>query len=220
MTINSTFNAIINAPVTYKKKGADGKFISITTTALADNFAHVPKLSDIEDESAKSTFNNLVKVFEYLETAATSRTDNQRDKAVNKAHDFARSYLKAVGLGCGVGNIAMLTAMFAPKRQTKTDKDTKEKSVLGGYTTKSTFIKYALYLTNHVLNDGTWCDPKSSRKTSKSEMDDLAEQMRKNKEAYEAEKAKNEQNETMVTFIMNLLTPEQIKAVQAQKLSK
>lgn len=124
---NSTFNTIISTPITYKKKGADGKYIAMTTTALEDNFAHAPKLSDIEDESAKSALGNLVKVFEYLETAATSRTDNQRDKSVNKAHDFARSYLKAVGLGCGVGNIAMLTALFAPKRQTKTDKDTKEK---------------------------------------------------------------------------------------------
>lgn len=217
MTINSTFSAIINAPVTYKKKSSDGKYIAITTTALADSFAHAPKLSDIEDESAKSALGNLVKVFEYLETAATSRTDNQRDKSVNKAHDFARSYLKAVGLGCGVGNIAMLTAIFAPKRQTKTDKDTKEKSVLGGYTTKSTFIKYALYLTNHVLNDGTWCDPKSSRKTSKSEMDELMDQMNRNKAQYEAEKAKNKANEDNITFIMGILTPAQLAAYNARQ---
>lgn len=196
MTINSTFSAIINAPVTFKKKGVEG---SITSTALADNFAHAPKLSDIEDESAKSALGNLVKVFEYLETAATSRTDNQRDKAVNKAHEFARSYLKAVGLGCGVGNVTMLTALFAPKRQTKTNKDTKEKTILGGYTTKSTFIKYALYLTNHVLNGGAWCDPKTSAKAKKDEHAELWAEMEENKRKYNEQKA---QNEAMYTFIM------------------
>ena len=196
MTINSTFSAIINAPVTFKKKGVEG---SITSTTLADNFAHAPKLSDIEDESAKSALGNLVKVFEYLETASTSRTDNQRDKAVNKAHEFARSYLKAVGLGCGVGNITMLTALFAPKRQTKTNKETKEKTILGGYTTKSTFIKYALYLTNHVLNGGAWCDPKTSAKAKSAEKDALWAEMEENKRLYNEQKA---QNEAMYTFIM------------------
>lgn len=199
MTINSTFSAIINAPVTYKKKGTDGKYTPITSTALADNFAHAPKLSDIEDESAKSALGNLVKVFEYLETASTSRTDNQRDKAVNKAHEFARSYLKSVGLGCGVGNITMLTALFAPKRQTKTNKDTKEKTILGGYTTKSTFVKYALYLTNHVLNGGAWCDPKTSAKAKKDEHAELWAEMEENKRKYNEQKA---QNEAMYTFIM------------------
>lgn len=199
MTINSTFNAIINTPVTYKKKGADGKYIAMTTTALTDNFAHAPKLSDIKDESAKSTLSNLVKVFEYLEIAATSRTDNQRDKAVNKAYDFARSYLKAVGLGCGVGNVAMIAALFAPKRQTKTNKDTKEKTILGGYTTKSTFVKYALYLTNHVLNGGAWCDPKTSAKSKSAETDALWAEMEENKRLYNEQKA---QNEAMYTFIM------------------
>ena len=199
MTINSTFNSIINTSVTYKKKGTDGKYIAMTTTALADNFAHAPKLSDIEDESAKSALGNLVKVFEYLETASTSRTDNQRDKAVNKAYDFARSYLKAVGLGCGVGNITMITALFAPKRQTKTNKDTKEKTILGGYTTKSTFVKYALYLTNHVLNGGAWCDPKTSAKSKSTEKDALWAEMEENKRLYNEQKA---QNEAMYTFIM------------------
>lgn len=199
MTINSTFNAIVSTPIIYKKKGADGKDIAMTTTALTDNFAHAPKLSDIEDESAKSALGNLVKVFEYLETAATSRTDNQRDKAVNKAHDFARSYLKAVGLGCGVGNVTMITALFAPKRQTKTNKDTKEKTILGGYTTKSTFVKYALYLTNHVLNGGAWCDPKTSAKSKSAETDALWAEMEENKRLYNEQKA---QNEAMYTFIM------------------
>ena len=196
---NSTFNTIISTPITYKKKGADGKYIAMTTTALTDDFAHAPKLSDIEDESAKSAFGNLVKVFEYLETASTSRTDNQRDKAVNKAHDFAREYLKAVGLGCGVGNITMITALFAPKRQTKTNKDTKEKTILGGYTTKSTFVKYALYLTNHVLNGGAWCDPKTSAKSKSTEKDALWAEMEENKRLYNEQKA---QNEAMYTFIM------------------
>lgn len=196
---NSTFNTIISTPITYKKKGADGKYIALTTTALTDNFAHAPKLSDIGDSSAKSALGNLVKVFEYLETASTSRTDNQRDKAVNKAHDFAREYLKAVGLGCGVGNIAMLTALFAPKRQTKTNKDTKEKTILGGYTTKSTFIKYALYLTNHVLNGGAWCDPKTSAKAKSAETDALWAEIEENKRKYNEQKA---QNEAMYTFIM------------------
>lgn len=170
MTINSTFNAIINAPVTYKKKGTDGKFISITTTTLTDNFKHCPKSKDCADESAKSALDNLVKVYEYMEVASLSRTDNQRDKAVNKAHDFAREYLKAVGLGSGTGNIAMLTAIFAPKRQTT------KGTAKGGYTTKSTFIKYALYMTNHVLTTGMWCDVKSSKSSSPvkaSTFDDL-----------------------------------------------
>ena len=198
MTINSTFSAIINAPVTYKKKGTDGKYIVMTTTALDDSFKHCPKSKDCADD-AKTALNNLDKVYEYMEAASLSRTDNQRDKAVNKAHDFARSYLKAVGLGCGVGNITMITALFAPKRQTKTNKDTKEKTILGGYTTKSTFVKYALYLTNHVLNGGAWCDPKTSAKSKSTEKDALWAEMEENKRLYNEQKA---QNEAMYTFIM------------------
>lgn len=169
MTVNSTFNAIINAPVTYKKKGADGKYTPIATTALTDSFKHCPKSKDCADESAKTALNNLDKVYEYMEAASLSRTDNQRDKSTQKAHDFARSYLKAVGLGCGVGNIAMLTAIFAPKRQST------KGTVKGGYTTKSTFIKYALYMTHHVLTTGMWCDvkSKSSSPVKASTFDDL-----------------------------------------------
>ena len=63
---NSTFNTIISTPITYKKKGTDGKYIAMTTTALVDNFAPAPKLSDIEDESAKSALGNLVKVLSTL----------------------------------------------------------------------------------------------------------------------------------------------------------
>ncbi len=220
MTINSTFSAIISTPITYKKKGADGKYIAMTTTAFEDGFAHAPIVKNCTDSSASTALSKLDKVYDYMTEMSTSRTENQRNKTFNKVCDFAKAYLKAVGLSDSMANVFAICSCFAAKRQTKTDRSTKEKTVLAGYTTKSTFVKYVLYVTNHVLETGAWCDPKSSRKTSKSEMDDLAEQMRKNKEAYEAEKAKNEQNETMVTFIMNLLTPEQIKAVQAQKLSK
>ena len=93
----------------------------------------------------------------------------------------------------------MLTALFAPKRQTKTNKDTKEKTILGGYTTKSTFIKYTLYLTNHVLNGGAWCDPKTSAKAKKDEHAELWAEMEENKRLYNEQKA---QNEAMYTFIM------------------
>lgn len=169
MTINSTFNAIINTPVTYKKKGADGKYIAMTTTALSDSFKHCPKSKDCVDESAKTALNNLDKVYEYMEAASLSRTDNQRDKSTQKAHDFAREYLKAVGLSSGIGNIAMLTAIFAPKRQTI------KGTVKGGYTTKSTFVKYVLYMTHHVLTTGMWCDVKSSKSSpvKASSFDDL-----------------------------------------------
>lgn len=169
MTINSTFNSIINAPVVYKKKGTDGKYVAMTTTALSDSFKHCPKSKDCVDESAKTALNNLDKVYEYMEVASLSRTDNQRDKAVNKAHDFAREYLKAVGLGSGSGNVTMLTAIFSPKRQTT------KGMVKGGYTTKSTFIKYSLYMTHHVLTTGMWCDVKSSKSSpvKASSFDDL-----------------------------------------------
>ena len=199
MTANTTFNAILNAPINVKKKNAEGKYDVIVTTALQDNFAHCPSPKECTDPSAKSALTNLVKVYEAMETASTSRTDNQRDKAVGRAYEFAKEYLRLVGLSAGVGNVAMITALFAPKRQTKTDRNTKEKSVVGGYTTKSTFIKYALYLTNHVLNGGNWCDVKATNKAKKDEHAELWAQMEENKKAYEAQKA---QNEAMYTFIM------------------
>lgn len=199
MTTNTTFNAILNTPINVKKKNAEGKYDVIETTTLQDNFAHCPSPKDCTDPSAKSALTNLVKVYEAMETASTSRTDNQRDKAVGRAYDFAKEYLRLVGLSAGVGNVAMITALFAPKRQTKTDRNTKEKSVVGGYTTKSTFIKYALYLTNHVLNGGNWCDVKATNKAKKDEHAELWAQMEENKKAYEAQKA---QNEAMYTFIM------------------
>ena len=156
MTANSTLTAILNATITCKRKNSEGKYEQYATTALADNFKHCPKPKDCADESAKSALNALDKVFDYMETASTARTDNQRDKAVNKAYDYAREYLKAVGLSAGNGNVAMLTAVFAPKKQTV------KGTIKGGYTTKSTFVKYALYLTNHFIETGAWCDVKSS----------------------------------------------------------
>lgn len=199
MTNNTTFSALINTPITIKKKNAEGKYDSIVTTVLQDNFAHCPKASDCTNDGAKSALNSLTKVYNYMETASTARTDNQRDKAMNKAHDYAKEYLKAVGLSAGIGNITMLTALYAPKRQTKTNRTTKEKTVVGGYTTKSTFIKYALFLTNHVIETGAWCDIKTTNKTKKDENAELWAQMEENKKKYEAQKA---QSEAMYTFIM------------------
>lgn len=215
MTTNATFNAIINAPVTYKKKGADGKYIAMTTTALADNFAHVP--SKCNDESAQNALASLAHVYEYMEQMSTARTDNQRNKAFNKVSDFAKAYLRAVGLSDNMANIMSICSCFAAKRQTKTDKNTKEKTVLGGYTTKSTFVKYVLYVTNHVIETGAWCDPKTSKKASKSEMDELMEQINRNKAEYEAEKAKNKANEDSITFLMGILTPDQLAALNARQ---
>mgnify|MGYP007066968375 CR=1 FL=1 len=214
---NSTFNAIVSTPITYKKKGADGKYIAMTTTALADNFAHAPKAKDCTDGEATSALSNLDKVYDYMTEMSTSRTDNQRNKAFNKVCDFAKAYLKAVGLSDSMANVFSICSCFAAKRQTKTDRNTKEKTVLAGYTTKSTFIKYVLFVTNHVIETGAWCDPKTSKKASKSEMDELMEQINRNKAEYEAEKAKNKANEDSITFLMGILTPDQLAALNARQ---
>ena len=159
-TMNATLNAILNATISAKRKNSEGKYEQYTTTALADNFKHCPKPKDCDNESAKSALNALNKVFNYMEAASTARTDNQRDKAVNKAYDYAREYLKAVGLSAGIGNVSMLTSVFAPKKQTT------KGEVKGGYTTKSTFIKYALYLSYNFATTGQWCALKTSSKSS------------------------------------------------------
>lgn len=217
MTINSTFDAIISTPITYKKKGADGKYIAMTTTAFEDGFAHAPIAKNCTDSSASAALSKLDKVYDYMTEMSTSRTENQRSKTFNKVCDFAKAYLKAVGLSDSMANVFAICSCFAAKRQTKTDRSTKEKTVLAGYTTKSTFVKYVLYVTNHVLETGSWCDPKPSKKTSKSEMDELMDQMNHNKAQYEAEKAKNKANEDNITFIMGILTPAQLAAYNARQ---
>lgn len=214
---NSTFSAIISTPITYKKKGADGKYIAMTTTAFEDGFAHAPIAKNCTDSSASAALSKLDKVYDYMTEMSTSRTENQRNKTFNKVCDFAKAYLKAVGLSDSMANVFAICSCFAAKRQTKTDRSTKEKTVLAGYTTKSTFVKYVLYVTNHVLETGAWCDPKSSKKTSKSEMDELMDQMNRNKAQYEAEKAKNKANEDNITFIMGILTPAQLAAYNARQ---
>ena len=214
---NATFNAIISTPITYKKKGADGKYIAMTTTAFEDGFAHAPIAKNCTDSSASAALSKLDKVYDYMTEMSTSRTENQRNKAFNKVCDFAKAYLKAVGLSDSMANTFAICSCFAAKRQTKTDRSTKEKTVLAGYTTKSTFVKYVLYVTNHVLETGSWCDPKPSKKTSKSEMDELMDQMNRNKAQYEAEKAKNKANEDNITFIMGILTPAQLAAYNARQ---
>ena len=159
-TMNATLSTILNATITAKKKGEDGKYTSYTTTMLEDSFKHVPKAKELSDEQAKSALSALDKVFDYMETASTATTDNQRDKAVNKAYEYARSFLKSVGMNTGTGNVAMLTSVFAPKKQTT------KGTVKGGYTTKSTFIKYALYLSYNFAQTGQWCAPKSASKST------------------------------------------------------
>lgn len=174
MTMNATLNAILNATISAKRKNDEGKFVPYTTTMLEDNFKHVPKSSDL-DENGKTAMSALEKTFEYMERTATATTDSQRNKCADKAAEYARSYLKAVGMNAGTGNVSMLTATFAPKKQTT------KGTVKGGYTTKSTFIKYALYLAYHFTQTGMWCDVKSNKSATTSvsksikSFDDLVE---------------------------------------------
>lgn len=171
-TINTTLNSILNAPITCKRKNVDGKYEQYTTNILEDNFKHIPKANEVADDSAKAAIGAIGKIYEYMESASIATTDNQRDKAMNKAYEYARLYLKAVGMGTGVGNVSMLTSVFAPKKQTT------KGIVKGGYTTKSTFVKYALYLSYHFGKSGVWCDAKSTKSTSTSNVktfDDLVQ---------------------------------------------
>lgn len=161
-TMNATLATILNTSITAKRKNDEGKYEQYSTTMLEDNFKRIPKASDITDEKAKAAFNNLFNVFKYMEEASVAATDNQRDKAVNKAYDFARAYLKAVGMSAGIGNVSLLTAVFAPKKQTT------KGAVKGGYTTKSTFVKYALYMSYHFTQTGMWCDVKSNKSATTS----------------------------------------------------
>lgn len=159
--MNATLSSILNTKIIAKKKGEDGKYVSYETTMLDDNFKHVPKTNaaNLTDEG-KQAISALEKVFEYMERTATATTDNQRNKCVDKAYEYARTYLKAVGMNTGTGNISMLTSVFAPKKQTT------KGAIKGGYTTKSTFIKYALYLSYNFATTGQWCAPKTSASKS------------------------------------------------------
>lgn len=159
--MNATLNAILNTDITAKRKNSEGKYEQYTTTMLDDNFKHVPKTNaaNLTDEG-KQAISALEKTFEYMERAATATTDNQRNKCVDKAYEYARTYLKAVGMNTGSGNVSMLTSVFAPKKQTT------KGAVKGGYTTKSTFIKYALYLSYNFATTGQWCAPKTSASKS------------------------------------------------------
>ena len=160
-TMNATLNAILSTTITVKRKNSEGKYEQYTTTMLDDNFKHVPKTNaaNLTDEG-KQAISALEKVFEYMERTATATTDNQRNKCVDKAYEYARTYLKAVGMNTGTGNISMLTSVFAPKKQTT------KGTVKGGYTTKSTFVKYALYLSYNFATTGQWCAPKTSASKS------------------------------------------------------
>lgn len=159
--MNATLNAILSTTITVKRKNSEGKYEQYTTTMLDDNFKHVPKTNaaNLTDEG-KQAISALEKVFEYMERAATATTDNQRNKCVDKAYEYARTYLKAVGMNTGSGNVSMLTSVFAPKKQTT------KGAVKGGYTTKSTFVKYALYLSYNFATTGQWCAPKTSASKS------------------------------------------------------
>lgn len=159
--MNATLNAILNTTITAKRKNSEGKYEQYTTTMLDDNFKHVPKTNaaNLTDEG-KQAISALEKTFEYMERAATATTDNQRNKCVDKAYEYARTYLKAVGMNTGSGNVSMLTSVFAPKKQTT------KGAVKGGYTTKSTFVKYALYLSYNFATTGQWCAPKTSASKS------------------------------------------------------
>ena len=159
--MNATLNAILSTTITVKRKNSEGKYEQYTTTMLDDNFKHVPKTNaaNLTDEG-KQAISALEKVFEYMERTATATTDNQRNKCVDKAYEYARTYLKAVGMNTGSGNVSMLTSVFAPKKQTT------KGAVKGGYTTKSTFVKYALYLSYNFVTTGQWCAPKTSASKS------------------------------------------------------
>lgn len=158
-TMNATLNAILNTTITAKRKNSEGKYEQYTTTMLKDNFKHIPKAADLTDEG-KQAISALEKTFEYMERTATATTDNQRNKCADKAHEYAKTYLKAIGMNAGSGNVSMLISVFAPKKQTV------KSIVKGGYTTKSTFIKYALYMSYNFATTGQWCALKTSASKS------------------------------------------------------
>lgn len=203
---NAILSTILNAMFTASKK-VDDKKVEFETSILGSNWAKMPKKTALPNE-VQSVWSALEHVYEYMEAAATASTDNQRNKAVTKAQDNCREYLKAIGFDSGIGNITVLLSVFAAKKQTS------KKVVKGGYTTKTTFIKYCLYLSAYKQEHGYWCEPKSTAKKAESEKERLWAQMEANKKALEAEK---ERTEIMSVIIAQ--SPE-LQAQLAEMLAK
>lgn len=161
---NNTLNAILNAPFAVKKK-VDGKLQPFTVTMLDDNFKHLPKNSDLTNDAVES-LQALNRCYIYMEQSLTAKNEHQAEKSWNKATEAAQAYLQAVGINATAPNIGAIMCIFSAKQQTKTNRTTKEKAVVGGYTTATTFKRCALYLTNHYITTGTWCDLKKTGKSS------------------------------------------------------
>lgn len=148
------FAAIITASFSYKKK-VDGKMQVVSSTLKEDNFNHLPKASDLPD-CAKSAYNALADAYEWHEKAMTTSDTTAANKSLQKSQNYLKKYLSAVDLETDALNMAALTETFGLKRQ-KSKGEYK-----ASCTSKTTFIKYVLFLTNYFKNHGTWKAPAKS----------------------------------------------------------
>ena len=167
---NAILSAILTAPVTIKPKNGT----PYTTTVGEDGIKHLPKPSDIANETAVKAFKAVGNAYDFIVKSRTAPMGS--DTAVQndaKAEDCIKEYLVGIGLPTTSDCIKAIYAIDALKASKVKGTD--------GYvptsTGRATFQKNVLKVTCLAVELGSWNLEKVTKSTAKASTFDELEQV-------------------------------------------
>lgn len=157
-TTNATLAAILSASVTIKPKNGE----SYTTTVGEDGVKHLPKVSEIKDESAVKAFKAIGNAYDFIVKARTAPMGSKLAiENTEKATDCLREYLSEIGLPTTEDCLDALKAINALKASKVKGTDDYVPTSTG----RATFQKNVLKITCLAIEAGSWNVAKVSKNT-------------------------------------------------------
>lgn len=167
---NAILSAILTTPVTIKPKNST----PYTTTVGEDGIKHLPKPSDIADDTAVKAFKVIGNAYDFIVKSRTAPMGS--DAAVQndaKAEDCIKEYLTALGLPTTSDCIKAVYAVDALKASKVKGTD----SYVPTSTGRATFQKNVLKVTVLAVEVGSWNVEKIAKNTTKASTFDELEQV-------------------------------------------
>lgn len=146
---NLALSAILTAPVTIKPKNST----PYTTTVGEDGIKHLPKPSDIADDTAVKAFKAIGNAYDFIVKSRTAPMGS--DTAVQfdvKAEDCIKEYLAALGLPTSADCIKAIYSIDALRASKVKGTD----SYVPTSTGRATFQKNVLKVTALAVEMGSW----------------------------------------------------------------
>lgn len=167
---NAILSAILSAEVAIKPKNS----APYTTTVGKDGVKHLPKPSDIGNDTAVKAFKAIGNAYDFIVKSRTAPMGS--DAAVQndaKAEDCVREYLTALGLPTSADCIKAIYSIDALKASKVKGTDSYAPTSTG----RATFQKNVLKVTALAVDVGSWNIEKIAKNTVKATTFDDLEQV-------------------------------------------